>query len=191
MCRMTHTSAEWRNCGRSDSEPADELALTPAQRAVLELVGDGLTTKGIAVRLAMSPATVESHVRAAMERLEARTRLQAAACTKLSVESRAREGEALLLPLESDEHRLLRLIAAGATMREAAASMHVSRRTCARRLAAAKVKLGAQTTAEAVLGAVRDRAYSLLPGVWVGLRAAADALDIMDGPAALVRTMPF
>jgi hypothetical protein len=38
---------------------------------------------------------------------------------------------------------------------------------------------------------VRDRAYSLLPGVWVGLRAAADALDIMDGPAALVRTMPF
>ena len=167
------------------------LALTPAQRAVLELVGDGLTTKGIAVRLAMSPATVESHVRAAMERLEARTRLQAAACTKLSMESRAREGEALLLALESDEHRLLRLIAAGATMREAAASMHVSRRTCARRLAAAKAKLGAQTTAEAVLGAVRDRAYSLLPGVWVGLRAAADALDIMDGPAALVRTMPF
>lgn len=167
------------------------LALTPAQRAVLGLVGDGLTTKGIAVRLAMSPATVESHVRAAMERLEARTRLQAAAWMKLSVESGAREGEALLLPLELDEHRLLCLIAAGATMREAAASMHLSRRTCARRLAAAKMKLGAQTTAEAVLVAVRDRAYSLLAGLWVGLQAAADVLDIMDGPAALVRTMPF
>ncbi len=166
-------------------------ALTPAQRTVIELVGYGLTTKGVAARLAMSPATVETHVRAAMERLEARTRLQAAACAQLGVESRAREGDAMVLLLQSDEHRLLRLMAAGATMSEAAASMHVSRRTCARRLAAAKTKLGSLTTAEAVLRAMRDRAYSVLAGVCVGLQAAADALDIVDGPVALICTVAF
>jgi DNA-binding NarL/FixJ family response regulator len=166
-------------------------ALTPAQRVVLELVGDGLSTTGIAARLAMSPATVETHVRAAMERLEARTRLQAAACAHHSGESRAREGEAMVLLLQSDEHHLLRLMAAGSTMREAAASMHISSRTCARRLAAAKAKLGTQTTAEAVLRAVRDRAYPLLAGVWVELQAAADALDIVDAPLALGCALPF
>jgi DNA-binding CsgD family transcriptional regulator len=51
--------------------------LTAAQRAVLELVGCGLTTKQIAARLAIRPATVESHIRAAMDRLDARTRLHA------------------------------------------------------------------------------------------------------------------
>jgi DNA-binding NarL/FixJ family response regulator len=166
-------------------------ALTPAQRAVLELVGSGLTTKGIAARLAMSPATVETHVRAAMERLEARTRLQAASVAQLGVGSLAREGEPMVLLLKSDEHRLLRLIAAGASMSEVAASMHVSRRTCARRLAAAKTKLGVQTTVEAALRTARDHAYSLLAGVWVGLQAAADALDIVEGPVAFVYMMPF
>jgi DNA-binding CsgD family transcriptional regulator len=165
-------------------------ALTAAQRAVLELVAEGLTTKEIAARLAMSPATVETHVRGAMERLEARTRLQAAAFARLAVESRTLEGNAVALRLQPDEHRLLRLIAAGATMREAAVSLHISRRTCARRLAAAKAKLGTQSTAEAVLEAVRDRAHSLLAGVWFGLQAVADALDIVDGPLALVWNVP-
>ena len=82
-------------------------------------------------------------------------------------------------------------MAAGATMSEAAAALNVSRRTCVRRLAAAKVKLGALTTAEAVLRAVRDHGYSPLAGVWVGLQATTDAVDIVDGSVALVCTLPF
>jgi DNA-binding NarL/FixJ family response regulator len=166
-------------------------ALTPAQSAVLELVGSGLTTKKIAARLAMSPATVETHVRAAIERLGTRTRLQAAA-RRLAVESKAGEREdAMAVVLQSDEHRLLQLLAAGATLTEASASMHISRRTCTRRLAVIKVKLGTQTTTEAVLHAVRDHASSLLAGVWIGLQTTADTLDVMDGLVALVCTAPF
>ena len=75
-------------------------------------------------------------------------------------------------------------------MSEAAAALNVSRRTCVRRLAAAKVKLGALTTAEAVLRAVRDHGYSPLAGVWVRLQAT-DAVDIVDGSVALVCTLPF
>jgi DNA-binding CsgD family transcriptional regulator len=93
--------------------------------------------------------------------------------------------------LEADEHRLLHLMAAGATLSEVSTSMHISRRTCTRRLAAIKAKLGTQTTAEAVLRAARDHAYSLLGTVWVGLQVTADALDIVDGPVALLCIAPF
>jgi DNA-binding NarL/FixJ family response regulator len=168
------------------------LALTPAQSAVLELVGNGLTTNEIAARLAKSPTTVQTHVRAAMERLGTRTRLQAAVCAQVAVESEVCEGNGMpVLLLQSDDRRLLRLIATGMTLCEASASLHMSRRTCTRRLAAIREKLGAQTTAEAVLRAIRDHACSLLAGVWVGLQEAADALDIVDGSVALVCTAPF
>jgi DNA-binding CsgD family transcriptional regulator len=167
-------------------------ALTPAQCAVLELVASGLTTKEIAARLAMSPPTVETHIRSAMERLGTRTRLQAAASAWIAGESKTGVGEDRMgVLLEADEHRLLHLMAAGATLSEVSTSMHVSRRTCTRRLAAIKAKLGAQTTAEAVLRVARDHAYSLLGTVWVGLQGTADALDIVDGPVALLCIAPF
>jgi DNA-binding NarL/FixJ family response regulator len=167
-------------------------ALTPAQSAVLELVGGGLTTKEIAAWLAMSPPTVETHVRAAMERLGSRTRLQAAASAWIAGESKAgvREDRTGVL-LAPDEHRLLRLMAAGATLSEVSTSMHISRRTCTRRLAAIKTKLGIQTTAEAVLCAARDHACSLLGTLWLALQGTADALDIVDGPVALLGIAPF
>ena len=161
------------------------LVLTPAQSTVLELVAQGLTTGGIAVQLGMSPATVEAHIRGAMERLGARTRLQAAALAPLGTltSSLARSGSPLL---KADEHRLLRLLAAGATLSEAAVSLHVSRRTCARRLASAKAKLGASTTVEAVLQAAREQVATVFVAILVSADAIADALDLVDGPLGLV-----
>jgi DNA-binding CsgD family transcriptional regulator len=53
--------------------------------------------------------------------------------------------------LTADERRLLDRLAEGKTLGEAAAELHLSRRTADRRLAAARTKLGAATTAEAVV----------------------------------------
>jgi DNA-binding CsgD family transcriptional regulator len=50
--------------------------------------------------------------------------------------------------LDVDERSLLDLLAAGRTLGEAAAALHLSRRTADRRLAAARTKRGAATTAE-------------------------------------------
>jgi DNA-binding CsgD family transcriptional regulator len=50
--------------------------------------------------------------------------------------------------LDGDERSLLDLLAAGRTLGEAAAALHLSRRTVDRRLASARTKLGAATTAE-------------------------------------------
>lgn len=52
--------------------------LTAREREVLDLVADGLTSQEIALRLGISTSTVNSHIDAAMRRLGARTRVQAA-----------------------------------------------------------------------------------------------------------------
>ena len=53
--------------------------------------------------------------------------------------------------LTADERRLLGRLAEGRTLGEAAAELHLSRRTADRRLASAREKLGVATTAEAVV----------------------------------------
>jgi DNA-binding CsgD family transcriptional regulator/tetratricopeptide (TPR) repeat protein len=53
-------------------------AVSAREREVLELVAAGQSTAEIALRLGLSPATVESQVRSAMTKLGAKTRLQAA-----------------------------------------------------------------------------------------------------------------
>ena len=53
------------------------LALTSRQREALELTGIGFTTAEIAARLALTPATVEKHLRLARQNLGARTTAQA------------------------------------------------------------------------------------------------------------------
>ena len=53
-------------------------ALTERERQVMAHVAEGLSTRSIAARLLISPATVETHVRAAREKLGARTRAEAA-----------------------------------------------------------------------------------------------------------------
>ena len=59
---------------------AKELpSLTQRERDVLRLLADGLTNDEIGKRLFISPETVRTHVRKAMEKLEADTRTQAVA----------------------------------------------------------------------------------------------------------------
>lgn len=55
------------------------LALTPREREILELLADGLRVKEIAERLTLSPATVHTHVRNAIAKLEVDTRTEAVA----------------------------------------------------------------------------------------------------------------
>src|SRR5690242_17414311 len=53
--------------------------LTPREREILSLVANGLTNEKVASTLAISPETVQSHVRHAMVKLEADTRTEAVA----------------------------------------------------------------------------------------------------------------
>jgi DNA-binding NarL/FixJ family response regulator len=57
--------------------------------------------------------------------------------------------------LDHDEASLLRLLASGMTLREAALELHISPRTADRRLAGARAKLNATTTIEAVAAFTR------------------------------------
>lgn len=52
--------------------------LSPREAEVIELVGKGLTSRDIATRLGIARTTVETQITAAMNKLGARTRLQAA-----------------------------------------------------------------------------------------------------------------
>lgn len=56
---------------------APRRALTPRQREVLGWVGDGKTTRDIALLLNVSPATLEKHLRLAREALSVETTAQA------------------------------------------------------------------------------------------------------------------
>ena len=62
------------------SEPVAELeALTPRQTEVLRLLEYGRSTNQIAEELHLSRETVRNHVRHILQRLEARSRLEAVA----------------------------------------------------------------------------------------------------------------
>jgi DNA-binding NarL/FixJ family response regulator len=59
---------------------ADRLpALTTRQREILRMLADGMRNEQIAKELSISPLTVKTHVKNAMERLEADTRTEAVA----------------------------------------------------------------------------------------------------------------
>jgi DNA-binding NarL/FixJ family response regulator len=53
--------------------------LSPREREILDLLAQGLTGEQIAVQLFLSPETVRTHVRNAMDKLEAHTRVHAIA----------------------------------------------------------------------------------------------------------------
>ena len=48
--------------GKPDDLPSDKYGLTPQQTEVLRLMCSGLTDKGIANHLEISPKTVENHM---------------------------------------------------------------------------------------------------------------------------------
>jgi two-component system, NarL family, nitrate/nitrite response regulator NarL len=58
---------------------AEATGLTPRERKVVSLIGDGLSNKAIAKELCISPHTVKSHVRNVMDKLTLHSRLQIAA----------------------------------------------------------------------------------------------------------------
>ncbi len=62
----------------SDHTP-DEVRITPREREVVALIGEGLSNTEIAERLDIASHTVKSHVRNVMEKLALHTRLQIAA----------------------------------------------------------------------------------------------------------------
>jgi DNA-binding NarL/FixJ family response regulator len=123
-------------------QPRQSIALTPRRRQVIELVANGVSSRGIAERLGLSPATVESHIRAVMHEVGARTRIEAAA----RVVGRSRR-RAQLLP---HEQRVVDLLATGATVTQAAILLHMSRRTMTRRLERARARVGASSNSEIV-----------------------------------------
>jgi DNA-binding NarL/FixJ family response regulator len=55
------------------------VRLTPREQEVLGLVANGMTNDRVAAKLAISPETVQTHVRKAMEKLDAETRTEAVA----------------------------------------------------------------------------------------------------------------
>lgn len=61
------------------ARPAEDPALTPRQRQILQLLADGNTTADAAHRLGLSAETVRTHTKAALARLDARGRAHAVA----------------------------------------------------------------------------------------------------------------
>jgi DNA-binding NarL/FixJ family response regulator len=57
----------------------EDVRITPREREVIDLIGEGMSTKEIAHRLNIATHTVKSHVRNVMEKLALHTRLQIAA----------------------------------------------------------------------------------------------------------------
>ncbi|HZT93087.1 MAG TPA: LuxR C-terminal-related transcriptional regulator [Gaiellaceae bacterium] len=129
-----------RDRGRGAAGSPQELSLR--EQEVLELVAGGLTSGQIAERLGLARSTVETHVRGAMAKLGARTRLQAARASAATAQP------SIELPDEARE--LLDRLADGATVVEAARALGISRRTATRRLAAVRAGLGVSTNAQAM-----------------------------------------
>src|SRR2546421_8937368 len=65
--------------GQGAGEVEKLLELPPREREILELLAEGLRVKQIADRLSLSPATVHTHVRNAIARMEVDTRTEAVA----------------------------------------------------------------------------------------------------------------
>jgi DNA-binding NarL/FixJ family response regulator len=66
----------------ADGKPSEVeklLDLSPRERQILELLAEGLRVKEFAERLSLSPATVQTHVRNAIAKMEVDTRTEAGA----------------------------------------------------------------------------------------------------------------
>ena len=63
---------------RSAPRARNGVPLTAREREVMRLVATGLTSREIALNLGLARSTIESVVRSAMMKLDAKTRVQAA-----------------------------------------------------------------------------------------------------------------
>lgn len=66
-----------RSFARKSENGSAQKALSARESEILSMLAEGLTGEEIARRLVLSPETVRTHVRNAMEKLNARTRTQA------------------------------------------------------------------------------------------------------------------
>jgi DNA-binding CsgD family transcriptional regulator len=64
--------------GRPRGRRAAPGSLSPREAEVLSLVGQGLSSSQVALRLGVARSTVDAQVRSAMRKLGARTRIEAA-----------------------------------------------------------------------------------------------------------------
>lgn len=85
------TAAQGGSPGGADVDPAGEL--TPRQREIACLVGDGLSNAEVAGRLYLSQATVKSHLTVILKRLGVRDRTQLAIMINRSVVTEATTAE--------------------------------------------------------------------------------------------------
>ena len=67
---------------RGREQMIEDMRMTRREREAIELIGEGLSNKEIAMRLNVSTRTVKSHVRNVMEKLALHTRLQIAAYSR-------------------------------------------------------------------------------------------------------------
>jgi DNA-binding CsgD family transcriptional regulator len=105
----------------------------------------------VALRLDIAIGTVNGAVHSAMDKLNADTRRQAAMLARPTVVAQGPDpGTRPTRRLQIDQQRLLSLMAQGRSVTEAAAIVHVSRRTAHRRLECARSILGVVSTAEAI-----------------------------------------
>jgi DNA-binding NarL/FixJ family response regulator len=89
VLRSHHLTALARRVARSVGGASRwvPLGITAREADVLELVTEGLSNKDIAVRLGLSPRTVEKHVESLLRKLGARSRTHLA----ISAEARLRD----------------------------------------------------------------------------------------------------
>jgi DNA-binding CsgD family transcriptional regulator len=62
-----------------DSKPSERALLSKRERELLSLLAEGLSGEEAAARLFLSPETVRTHIRNAMRKLNAKTRVHALA----------------------------------------------------------------------------------------------------------------
>ena len=75
---MTLLDGTSRDGAPAPTETGDRT-LTPREREILTLLGDGLVNKAIGLRLGISEHTVKTHLGAIYEKLEASNRAEAVA----------------------------------------------------------------------------------------------------------------
>jgi DNA-binding CsgD family transcriptional regulator len=68
-----------RQSRRGAARPCQKMPLTPRQKQICALFGEGLTNKEIADRLDSSPLTVAGHIKQIFVRLRAKNRAEATA----------------------------------------------------------------------------------------------------------------
>jgi DNA-binding CsgD family transcriptional regulator len=132
--------------------------LTTRERQIIDLVASGRTNAEIARSLGLRRPTVARLLSNAMVRLGAERRAHAVVLAAEPI-----HGPHPAVPtLPADGRALLGLLAEGATLGAAAASLGLSRRTADRRLAEARAALNVEHTVEAVARLLHPGAFGRL-----------------------------